>query len=174
MVLRPTRPADWHGVPTCSTLYLGILWMKCLPVVVVRIWGFSEWGEQLGPSLITCSRSPCDIAGNKRHKTVTVLVWSFYKGIFTTYDSHMYYIAFHMCIKSYIWASYTADHWCLFLRSHMKQIIWSICDSHTCMWFICGKVACIVYTSFKNNMDYSLCHSVSLIVVGLSPLPIEF
>lgn len=163
MVLRPTRPADWHGVPTCSTLYLGILWMKCLPVVVVRILGFSEWGEQLGPSLITCSRSPCDIAGNKRHKTVTVLVWSFWKGIL---QRHFHYIWFSYVLHClsyvyqiiYIWVSYTADHWCLFLRSHMKQIIWSINDSHTCMWFICGKVACIVYTSFKNNMDYSLCH----------------
>lgn len=37
MVLRHTRPADWHEVPACSTLYLGILWMKCLPVIVIRI-----------------------------------------------------------------------------------------------------------------------------------------
>lgn len=80
--------------------------MKCLPVAVVRILGFSEWGEQLGPSLITCSRSPCDIAGTKDTKLLLYLYdhfeKAFYKGIYTTYDSHMYYIAFHMCIKSYI------------------------------------------------------------------------
>lgn len=42
------------------------------------------------------------------------------------------------------------------------------------MWFICGKVVCIVYIFFKNNMDYSFCYLVSLIVVGLSFLSIEF
>lgn len=145
MVLRPTRPADWHGVPTCSTLYLGILWMKCLPVAVVRILGFSEWGERLGPSLITCSRSPCDIAGNKRHKTVTVLVWSFYKGILQrhfhykwfSYVLHCLSYGYHIIYMSIIYGrslmpffeiSYETNHMIYLWFTYMYVVhMWQSC-----------------------------------------------